>query len=115
MEQVVEKLAGRADRFPQLARNYSECPTAMDGGKLGEVKAGQLYPELDAVLFAMEEGEISSIVESEMGLHLLLCESIKPGKLMPFPEVETKIRSMLEERQRRSCQKAWLAALRNKG
>ncbi|MEJ2529706.1 MAG: nitrogen fixation protein NifM, partial [Gammaproteobacteria bacterium] len=114
MEQVVEKLAGRADRFPKFARNYSECPTAMDGGKLGEVKAGQLYQELDAELFAMEEGEISSIIESEMGLHILLCESIKPGKRMPFAEVETKIRSMLEERQRRSCQKAWLAALRNK-
>jgi peptidyl-prolyl cis-trans isomerase C len=114
MEQVMEKLGGRADRFPNVARDYSECPTAMDGGKLGEVKAGQLYLELDAVLFSMEEGHISSIIESEMGLHILLCEKIKPGKRITFTEVETKIRSTLEERQRRSCQKAWLAALKDK-
>jgi peptidyl-prolyl cis-trans isomerase C len=86
----------------------------MDGGTLGEVKAGQLYPELDSVLFSMEEGEISQIIESEMGFHILLCEKIKPGKRVPFTKAEPKIREILEERQRRSCQKEWLAALKEK-
>jgi peptidyl-prolyl cis-trans isomerase C len=112
MEQVAEKLAGRSNRFPQLAKQYSECPTAMDGGTLGDVKAGQLYPELDSVLFSMEEGEISEIIESEMGFHILLCEKIKPGKRVPFAKAEPKIREILEERQRRSRQKEWLAALK---
>jgi peptidyl-prolyl cis-trans isomerase C len=114
MEQVADKLGGRANRFSQFAQRYSECPTAMEGGKLGEVKAGQLYPELDAALFCMEEGEISSIIESEMGLHILLCEKIKPAKRTAFAKVEQKIRSILEERHRHSCQKAWLEDLRNK-
>ncbi len=112
MEQVVAKLAGRSNRFSQLAKQYSECPTAVDGGALGEVKQGQLYPELDSALFSMEEGEISSIIESEMGFHVLLCEKIKPGKRVPFTKAEPKIREILQERQRRSCQKAWLAALK---
>ncbi|MCG7977817.1 MAG: nitrogen fixation protein NifM [Candidatus Thiodiazotropha endolucinida] len=111
MAQILEKLAGRTNRFPEFAKRYSECPTAMEGGKLGEVKRGQLYPELDAVLFSMQENEISSIIASEMGYHILLCEMIKPAKRVPISKVKTKIREILEQRQRRNCQKAWLASL----
>jgi peptidyl-prolyl cis-trans isomerase C len=114
MEKVVEELDGRVNRFAQFAKRYSECPTAMEDGKLGELKEGQLYPELNSVLFAMEEGEISQIIESEMGFHILLCEKIKPGMQVPFSMVEEKIRATLEERQRRSFQKRWLATLRGK-
>ncbi len=114
MEQVAEKLNGQSDRFDELAKIHSECPTAVDGGMLGEVKPGQLYPELDMALFAMQEGEISQIIESEMGFHILLCEKIRPGKLVSFAEAEPRIRSTLEERNRRSCQKEWLAGLKEK-
>ncbi len=113
IEQAAEKLGGRANRFPQFAQQYSECPTAMDGGKLGELKSGQLYPELDTMLFNMEEGEISPVIESELGFHLLLCEKIKPGKRTPFAKVEQKIRAILEQRHRHSCQKAWLEELKD--
>ena len=59
MQEVAGKLAGRANRFADMAKRYSECPTAMDGGKLGDIPAGTLYPELDARLFEMQVGEIS--------------------------------------------------------
>ncbi|MGD8589960.1 MAG: nitrogen fixation protein NifM [Chromatiales bacterium] len=111
MTEVAEKLAGRSNRFAAFAKRYSECPTAMEGGKLGEVSRGQLYAELDAALFQMEENQISPIVESEMGLHILLCERIKPGKRVPLSKVATQIKETLEARQRRNCQKAWLAGL----
>ncbi|MEW8230795.1 MAG: nitrogen fixation protein NifM [Candidatus Thiodiazotropha endolucinida] len=111
MEQILEKLAGRTNRFPEFAKRYSECPTAMEGGKLGEVKRGQLYPELDAMLFSMQENEISPVIASEMGYHILLCEMIQPAKRVPISKVKTKIREILEQRQSRNCQKAWLASL----
>lgn len=111
MELVVEKLAGRTNRFGEFARRYSECPTAMEGGKLGDVTPGQLYAELDAVLFAMPQNQISPIVESEMGFHLLYCEKIKPGKRVAFSKAAPRIQGILQDRQRRNCQKAWLAGL----
>ncbi|MEW7993507.1 MAG: nitrogen fixation protein NifM [gamma proteobacterium symbiont of Clathrolucina costata] len=111
MAQILEKLAGRTNRFPEFAKRYSECPTAMEGGKLGEVKRGQLYPELDAMLFSMQENEISPVIASEMGYHILLCEMIQPAKRVPISKVKTKIREILEQRQSRNCQKAWLASL----
>ncbi|WP_295581877.1 nitrogen fixation protein NifM [uncultured Lamprocystis sp.] len=103
---------GRPERFAVLAREQSECPTALQDGRLGEVRRGQLYPALDAVLFAMAVGEISGPVESELGFHLLLCEHILLAHALQFTEAQPQIRLMLEERQRRRSQTAWIAELR---
>jgi peptidyl-prolyl cis-trans isomerase C len=115
IEQVQEKLRGRANRFPDMARRHSECPTAMDGGKLGEVRRGTLYPELDAALFALQEGKLSAIVESEIGFHILLCGKIKPGKRTAYTKAAPKILEILTARRQRKCQKAWLADLQRAG
>lgn len=104
--------ASRQERFAVLAREQSECPTALQDGRLGEVRRGQLYPALDAMLFAMAAGEISGPVESELGFHLLLCEHILPAHALQFTEAQPQIRRILEERQRRRNQTAWIAELR---
>jgi len=104
--------AGRQERFAVLAREQSECPTALQDGRLGEVRRGQLFAALDAVLFAMATGEISGPVESELGFHLLLCEHILPAHALQFTEAQPQIRRILEERQRRRSQTAWIAELR---
>ncbi len=111
MEALIEKLNGRTNRFGQFAQQYSECPTAVEDGKLGDVKPGQLYPELDQQLFQMAEGEISPMVETEIGFHLLYCERIKPGSKEPFSKAASRIRQHLEEKQQRNAQKAWLDTL----
>jgi len=111
MQQLVTKLAGRGNRFAEFAKRYSECPTAVEGGKLGELARGQLYEALDAMLFDMEEGQISPILESELGYHILYCEKIKPAKRVPFAKAAPRIREILRERYRRNCQKSWLASL----
>lgn len=111
IEQVYEKLNGRGNRFGQFARRHSECPTAMDGGKLGEISRGQLYPELDQVLFTMEEGRISQPIRTELGYHILFCEKIKPAKRVPLPQAADRIRVLLQERNQHNCQKNWLKDL----
>jgi peptidyl-prolyl cis-trans isomerase C len=110
--ELAEKLAESPNRFPSLARNHSECPSAMDGGRLGTLGRGQLYPELDAMLFALHEGEVGGPVETELGFHLLWCERIHPGHTQPFSKVRGSIRQLLEKRAARQCQKAWIAELR---
>jgi peptidyl-prolyl cis-trans isomerase C len=86
----------------------------MEDGKLGDIARGQLYPEVDAALFALEEGAVSAPVESEMGFHILLCERIEPARALPFPQVKDRIRAALEKRRRREAQRAWLAELRER-
>jgi peptidyl-prolyl cis-trans isomerase C len=101
-------------RFARLARRYSECPTAMEDGKLGDIQRGQLYPEVDAVLFALAEGEASEPVASEIGYHILLCERISPARTLPFNKAKERIVSALKERRSREAQRAWVAELRER-
>jgi len=112
IERLADRLAGRVQRFGALARRHSECPSAMEDGRLGTVARGQLYPELDAALFALAEGEVSAVVGSELGFHLLWCEKIHPALSLPFNRVRDQVREVCEGRQRRNCQKAWIAQLR---
>lgn len=58
--------------FEQMAKKYSEDPgSAAYGGDLGFVKRGIFYPEFEAAAFAMNEGEMSELVESPVGYHII--------------------------------------------
>ena len=111
IETIAERLARDPKRFEEQAMKHSECPTALHGGLLGEVPRGQLYPELDAALFGMKAGEISEILESPMGLHLLRCDAITPAAVLGMKEARGPIRILLEQRRKRVCQGAWVKQL----
>ena len=111
IRQVAAQATGNPKQFAKLARQYSECPTAMEGGKLGTVPRGQLYPQLDTVLFNLFNGQASEPVESEIGFHVLLCEQIFPARTIALSQARPQIRALLQERAQRNCQKAWLKQL----
>ncbi len=111
IEEIAEKLKRKPKKFADLALKNSECPTAFNGGELGMVIAGKLYPELDAALFALKENEISGVVETEIGFHLIQCTKISHAETMSLKKATPKIRQLMQERQRRIAQKEWLANL----
>ncbi len=112
MSLIQKRLRANPKRFAELARQYSECPSALEGGKLGRLPNGKLYPELDEALFKLPQGGVSDIVETELGLHLIYCEKIHPVKTVPLSEARAKIREIMEQRQRHRCQKIWLETLK---
>jgi len=111
IEELRAKLQKKPHKFADLAMKHSECPTALQGGVLGRVPRGKLYPELDAVLFKLKAGEISDVVESEIGFHLVLCKEIQKPETLSLQKATPKIRQLMKERSRRTCQRAWLAGL----
>ncbi len=111
LSKIRERLVKKTKRFGEQALKHSECPTAMNGGLLGRIRRGELYPELEAALFALKEGGVSEIVESELGFHILFCEQIHAKGAASLKEVRPKIKQLLEDRARRMCQKAWLNQL----
>jgi nitrogen fixation protein NifM len=82
-------------RFDELALKHSECPTSLNGGLLGTVHRGQLYPELEPAAFALQTGELSAIAASPMGLHLLRCDGIEPERELSLAEASPSIRRHL--------------------
>jgi peptidyl-prolyl cis-trans isomerase C len=98
-------------KFPELALKHSECPTALNGGELGTIARGKLYPELDTALFVLKKNEISAVVETEIGFHLIQCLEIIRAETLSLKKATPKIKELIQERYRRNCQRTWLASL----
>jgi peptidylprolyl isomerase/peptidyl-prolyl cis-trans isomerase C len=111
INEIVGTLKRKPHKFADLALKYSECPTAVQGGEVGAVVKGTLFPELDAVLFNLKEDAISDVVETEMGFHVIQCLKIIPAETMSLKKASPKIQQIMQDRYRRNCQRTWLASL----
>ena len=89
--------------FAELAREESDCPSGATGGSLGQLQPGDLVPEVEDVLEALQPGEVSAPVLSRFGWHLLRLDRRMEPRQLPFEIVEERIGLHLESR-------AWAAA-----
>jgi peptidyl-prolyl cis-trans isomerase C len=89
-QDILEKLKAGGD-FIEIAKEKSTGPSAAQGGDLGYVSKGDLIPEIENVVFALEIGNISDIIKSEYGFHILKVTDKKPEVLKTFEEVKEEI------------------------
>jgi len=61
----------KAEKFAELAKKHSKCPSGKDGGSLGEFEKGQMVPEFENAAAALEIDEISAPVKTQFGWHLI--------------------------------------------
>lgn len=115
IEAIAERLAKDPRRFAEQALKHSECPTALQGGVLGEYRRGQMFEAVDEALFALGEGGLSDVVESPLGFHILRCDAIVPAGPVAFLEVLPRIRATLADERARSIQRNWLRRLLHDG
>ncbi|AIR70492.1 nitrogen fixation protein NifM [Dickeya fangzhongdai] len=111
MAELLRQLRADPERFESLARRHSHCPTALDGGLMGWVSRGLLFPALERCLFALTAGALSEPVETELGLHLLRCEAIRPAAPLPEAEALAKAADYLRAQRQRQHQRQWLQTL----
>ena len=106
--------ARRGEDFAELARKFSKGPEAGDGGLLGYFKHRELMPELEEAGFKLRPGEISDLVRSPAGFHILRVLERKGGEPRPFAEVQFKIREELSEAEAQKKFEQWMKELKSK-
>lgn len=79
MSQIRQELVARPDQFQNFARQYSEDTTARQGGDLGFFSYPQMVPEFSQAAFRLEIGEISPIVRTQFGYHLIQVTDSRRG------------------------------------
>ena len=91
----------KGDDFAALAREFSQCQSAKKGGDLGWFSTGRMDPAFEEAAFALKEGEISDVVKSSFGFHIIKVEDIRPEQVREFDKgkqsIETLVKAQLKD------------------
>ncbi|MGA1868767.1 MAG: peptidyl-prolyl cis-trans isomerase [bacterium] len=107
IEELLEKVKAGED-FHKLARENSECPSATKGGDLDYFEKGKMDPAFEKAAFGLAVGDVSGIVKSRFGYHIIKVEDIKPERLNSLEEVRFQIE--MELRNAKAWEQAMLRA-----
>lgn len=101
-EAVLERLK-KGEDFAKVAKSESEDPvSAAQGGSLGDVHRGAMVKPFEDALFALKKGELSDIVKTGFGFHVIKVNDITPAKVKPFEEVRASIEQDYRNKQAES-------------
>lgn len=98
--------------FADAARENSDCPSGKEGGDLGWFGPGQMVPEFDKAAFEMKVDEISDVVETQFGFHILRKTGAKDGGEKTFDEVKDALKEALAREARESAFGRFMGELR---
>jgi parvulin-like peptidyl-prolyl isomerase len=101
--------------FAEEASAHSECASgSKSGGSLGWVQRGMILPELDDIVFSIEKGEISDVVETSLGMHILRKTAEEEGGEASYDEAREKIRDYLRHLYRGQALSDFVEELKQK-
>ncbi|HVP35647.1 MAG TPA: peptidylprolyl isomerase [Terriglobales bacterium] len=84
LKSLTQTILGRAkagEDFSELAKKYSEDPSAKEGGDLGFLKRGEILPEFEEKAFSLSPGEISDVVQTPLGFHIIKLDEKKEDQI----------------------------------
>jgi peptidyl-prolyl cis-trans isomerase SurA len=112
-QQILDRLRQGAD-FAAMAQRYSRGPGAEAGGDLGFFSKGELEPVLEKAIETLEPGEISPVIPTDRGLHILKVTDVDQTNAKSLDEVREKIRRLLYQREIDFKYREWLSGLRER-
>ncbi len=112
-ESLEAQLRDGAD-FAELAAVYSDGPARDKGGDLEFVRKEDLLTPLRAALDDLAPGERSPVIETDIGMHILLRGETRQGAPQPFDDVKELIQRQLYQQKVRDARAAWLSSLKDR-
>lgn len=110
-EAVLKQLRAGGD-FAQLAKQYSEGPSAQNAGLLGTFRTGELLPGFEEAIASLQPGEISEPVRTQIGWHIIRLESAQSGGYKPLEAVRDELTAELKRTKFERNYKEWIESLR---
>ncbi|MFA7061120.1 MAG: peptidylprolyl isomerase [Pedobacter sp.] len=112
-EKLRKDLAGGAD-FAVLAKENSTCPSSQQGGDLGFFGKGQMVPAFEQVAFALKPGEVSDVVETQFGYHIIKLMEKKAAETVAFKDARPRIEEFLKGQKISAAVNAYLTEAKKK-
>jgi peptidyl-prolyl cis-trans isomerase C len=112
-QSVLKEARSGAD-FGELAKKHSADGSAAQGGDLNFFTRGQMVPAFDQAAFAMKPGEISDIVTTQFGYHIIKVTERRPASTVPFEQVSGRIKEFLTAQQKQQKADGFIQSLKQK-
>jgi len=112
----IEKVRDQARNgqdFATLAKTHSEDPSAAQGGDLGYVRPGQVVKPFEEALFSLKPGEMSDIVETPLGYHLIKAGDRQPEKTIPFESLKDQLKLLLKQEKGKEEANQYIGKIRD--
>jgi len=100
--ETVQKKVRQGEDFGSLAKANSEGPTAQQNGDLGYFSRGQMVKPFEDAAFTLNIGEVSEIVETQFGYHLIKVTDKKPARTIPYKEVQQRLEQHLKNEKEKT-------------
>jgi len=111
-ENLRDRVLKNGDDFGELAKRFSDSPTAQQGGELGSFERSKLDPNISDKVFALNRGQMTEIVETKTGFEILQVRERYEAGEQPLEKVEPEISNRLYEEKMEPGMRAYLQTLR---
>ena len=109
---MIELKMAEGEDFTKLAREYSQDPSAVDGGDMGYIGKGQMMKKIDEVIFSLQPGEISETIETPVGYHVFKIVEVKEAGAESFDEARMQIENYLFQEKAKERFDEWMTNLK---
>lgn len=90
---------GNGEDFSKLAQEFSDDPgSAANGGDLGFFSKGAMVPEFEASVFSLNEGEVSDLVRTQFGFHIIKLTEVRASEIPPLDQVRDELLAEMQKR-----------------
>jgi len=110
----IQKKLYEGGSFADLAKEYSQCPSNAKGGELGFFSRGQMIKPFEEAAFSLKPGQVSDIVKTKFGYHLIKAASSKPETISPYKDVKGMILQYLITQKAKEKAASYLAGLKDR-
>jgi peptidyl-prolyl cis-trans isomerase C len=110
-EDLLKQIKGGAD-FAELAKTNSDCPSAKRGGDLDFFGRGQMVPAFEKAAFALKAGQVSDVVETQFGYHIIKLTDHKDANTIPFEQAKDDIVKLLTQTKQADLAEEYIASLK---
>jgi peptidyl-prolyl cis-trans isomerase C len=108
------KRAKKGEDFANLAKEFSEDSSKDKGGDLGFFARGQMVAEFEEAAFATKPGQVSDLIRTPFGYHIIKVEERKPAKTLSFEEAQDQIKEDVRREHTFARYQEYVGGLRNK-
>lgn len=111
IKDILAKVKADPAKFAEIAKSESQCPSSAQGGSLGNFRKGMMVPEFEEALAKLKDGEISDVVKTQFGYHIIRRDALHKESKIEFDQVKARLIDILSQKAKVDAMREYIESL----